>query len=189
MPEIAASMESAVLSAWLVAEGAPFSAKDVIAVIETDKAVVDFEAEAGGTMIRRLVQDGTDVPVGAAIALIATPGEAIDDVDAVLAQMGEASTSAAAPSGAAADSQPTPSGQDSAARERWPARPASTSPASRAPARAAASCAATSRPRRSRARRPRRSSLPRPLRLPSRMLPAARWTFLTPDCVGRWRLD
>ena len=118
MPEIAASMESAVLSAWLVAEGAAFSAKDVIAVIETDKAVVDFEAEAGGTMIRRLVQDGTDVPVGAAIALIATPGESIDDVDAVLAQMGEASTSAAAPSGAVADSQPTPSGQDSAARER-----------------------------------------------------------------------
>ena len=118
MPEIAASMESAVLSAWLVAEGATFSAKDVIAVIETDKAVVDFEAEAGGTLIRRLVQDGTDVPVGAAIALIATPGESIDDVDAVLAQMGEASTSAAAPSGAVADSQPTPSGQDSAAHAR-----------------------------------------------------------------------
>jgi pyruvate dehydrogenase E2 component (dihydrolipoamide acetyltransferase) len=118
MPEIAASMESAVLSTWLVAEGEAFSAKDVIAVIETDKAVVDFEAEAGGTLIRRLVQDGTDVAVGAAIALIATPGEAIDDVDAVLAQMGEAFTSAAAPSGAAADSQPTRSGQVSDARER-----------------------------------------------------------------------
>ncbi len=88
MPEIAANMESAVLSSWMVAEGASYSAKDVIAVIETDKAVVDFEAEAGGTLVRRLAADGDEVEVGAPIALVAAEGESIADVDAALASLG-----------------------------------------------------------------------------------------------------
>jgi pyruvate dehydrogenase E2 component (dihydrolipoamide acetyltransferase) len=88
MPEVAANMESAVLSTWLIAEGAAFSAREVIAVIETDKAVVDFEAEAGGTLVRKLVADGADVPVGAPIALMAAAGEEISDVDGALSALG-----------------------------------------------------------------------------------------------------
>jgi pyruvate dehydrogenase E2 component (dihydrolipoamide acetyltransferase) len=107
MPEVAANMESAVLSTWMVAEGATFTAKDVLAVIETDKAVVDFEAEAGGTLVRRLVADGADVPVGAPIALLAAADEVIRDVDAALAALGvvDARGSAAAP---AAEAPPAP---------------------------------------------------------------------------------
>lgn len=102
MPEISANMESAVLSQWTIAEGASFSAKDVIAVIETDKAIVDYEAETGGTLARILIKDGTEVAVGGALALIAAPGESIADIDATLASLGESASPMSAPAPAAA---------------------------------------------------------------------------------------
>lgn len=88
MPEVAAGMESAILSTWLIAENTPFSAGDVIAVIETDKAVVDVEAESDGVIVRTLVTDGTEVPVGDPIALIASTSETLADIDATLNDLG-----------------------------------------------------------------------------------------------------
>lgn len=85
MPEVAAGATSAVLSSWSVPEGSAFPLRAVIAVIETDKAIVDFEAESAGVILRRLVSDGTDVPIGDPIALVAGPDEHVDDVDAALA--------------------------------------------------------------------------------------------------------
>lgn len=88
MPEVAAGVESVILSTWAVAENTPFSAKDIIAILETDKAVVDVEAETDGVILRKLVADGTDVPVGDPIALIAPSGEVVDDIDAALSELG-----------------------------------------------------------------------------------------------------
>ena len=89
MPEVAAGVESVVLSSWSVAEDEAFSEKDVIAVLETDKAVVDVEAESDGVILRKLVAEGADVPVGGPIALVARPGEATaKDIDAVLSELG-----------------------------------------------------------------------------------------------------
>ena len=88
MPEIAASTTSAVLAGWPVAVNTAFSAQDVIATVETDKAVVDVEAEADGVILRTLVTEGTEVAVGTAIAVLARPGESVDDVDAALAALG-----------------------------------------------------------------------------------------------------
>ncbi|MBB5826034.1 2-oxo acid dehydrogenase subunit E2 [Micromonospora carbonacea] len=88
MPEIAANTEEAVLAGWPVAEGDEFAAGDVIATIETAKAVVDVEAPTPGAVVRLLVPEGTDVAVGDPIALIAAPGETVDDVDAALARLG-----------------------------------------------------------------------------------------------------
>lgn len=85
MPEVAAGATSAVLSSWAVPEGSAFPLRAVIAVIETDKAIVDLEAEAEGVMLRRLVSDGAEVPIGDPIALVAGPDEAVADVDAALA--------------------------------------------------------------------------------------------------------
>jgi len=99
MPEVAAGMESALLSTWSVSVSTPYSAGDIIAVIETDKAVVDVEAETDGVILRILVADGDDVPVGAPIALIAGTSETITDIDAALRDLGvgDGATIAAAP--------------------------------------------------------------------------------------------
>lgn len=88
MPEIAANTTEAVLSSWPLAEGATFSRDDVVAVVETAKAVVDVAAEADGVLLRRLVAAGAEVEAGDAIALIATPGEQVADVDAALRELG-----------------------------------------------------------------------------------------------------
>jgi pyruvate dehydrogenase E2 component (dihydrolipoamide acetyltransferase) len=88
MPEIAASTTSAVLAGWPVAVNTRFAATDVIATVETDKAVVDVEAESDGVILRTLVAEGVEVDVGTAIALLARPGENVEDVDAALAALG-----------------------------------------------------------------------------------------------------
>src|SRR6478735_5424803 len=99
LPEIATGTNEAVLSSWSVAENASVSAHDVVAVVETAKAVVDVEAETDGVLLRLLVQPGAEVETGAPIALVASPGETVTDVDAALAELGvTAGAPATAPS-------------------------------------------------------------------------------------------
>ncbi len=109
MPEVAAGATSAVLSIWPVAAGTEYPLGEIIATIETDKAVVDVEAESAGYIVRTLVAEGAEVAIGAPIALIAAPGEKIDDVDAALAALGMAEA-APAPAPATADAPTAPPG-------------------------------------------------------------------------------
>jgi len=90
MPEVAAGATSAILSAWSVATDEQYAAGAVIAVIETEKAVVDMEAESAGRILRTLVAEGADVAIGDPIALTAQPGEDVADIDAALASLGAA---------------------------------------------------------------------------------------------------
>jgi pyruvate dehydrogenase E2 component (dihydrolipoamide acetyltransferase) len=64
---------------WYKQEGEEVARGEVIADIETDKATVEFEAYTGGVLHRRVAQEGIPVTVGDAIAIIADPGEALND--------------------------------------------------------------------------------------------------------------
>src|SRR4051794_1276918 len=108
MPEIAAATTSATLAGWPVAVNTRFSASDVIATVETDKAVVDVEAESDGVILRTLVAEGTEVEVGTAIAVLARPDETVDDVDAALAALGGSVGKGAAPARTAAPEPEAP---------------------------------------------------------------------------------
>jgi pyruvate dehydrogenase E2 component (dihydrolipoamide acetyltransferase) len=88
MPAIAAGADTAVLAEWIVEEGVEFKKSDTIATIETDKALVDMEAEDAGVILQFLVTSGETVEVGAAIALSGAPGETVDDIDATLHDLG-----------------------------------------------------------------------------------------------------
>ncbi|MHB1164159.1 MAG: dihydrolipoamide acetyltransferase family protein [Candidatus Nanopelagicales bacterium] len=88
MPEIAANAVDAMLANWLVSEGSPIASGQALAVIETEKAAVDLEAEADGVLIKLLVSNGATVLVGAPIALIGAPGESLADIDLELARLG-----------------------------------------------------------------------------------------------------
>ena len=48
---------------------------DVLATVETDKALVDVEAEASGVLLRTLVPAGAQVEIGTPVALLGAPGE------------------------------------------------------------------------------------------------------------------
>ena len=88
MPEVAASAAEAVLAGWPVADGTSFATGDVIATVETDKAVVDVLAESDGVMLRALVPAGSPVLVGAPIAVLGGAGEVVQDVDRLLVDLG-----------------------------------------------------------------------------------------------------
>ena len=90
MPEVAANATEAVLAEWLVDENAEFGALDTIATVETEKALVDVEAEDAGVVLKALVPPGALVEVGAPIAVLGAPGEAVADLAAVLAELGVA---------------------------------------------------------------------------------------------------
>lgn len=88
MPEVAANSTEAVLSEWSVNENVTFVAQDVLATVETDKAVVDVEAEDGGVVLKTLVPPGARVEVGAPIAVLGEPGELVADLAALLTELG-----------------------------------------------------------------------------------------------------
>ena len=92
MPEVAAGATEAVLAEWLVADSAEFAAADTLATVETDKAMVDVEAEDAGVVLKTLVAPGAHVEVGAPIAVLGQPGEAVADIGAVLAELGVPAT-------------------------------------------------------------------------------------------------
>lgn len=88
MPEIATGDEAATLTSWEVGVGSPFKATEIIATIETAKAAVEVEAESDGVILSFLVQAGSDVAVGDVLALLGSPGENVDDIGSVLAELG-----------------------------------------------------------------------------------------------------
>jgi pyruvate dehydrogenase E2 component (dihydrolipoamide acetyltransferase) len=94
MPEVAAGATSAVLSTWPLAEASSYSTGEILAIIETDKAVVDVEAESDGVLIKLLISEGQEVQIGRPIALIAAQGEVVADVDAALSALGYSSDAA-----------------------------------------------------------------------------------------------
>jgi len=106
MPEVAAGAAEAVLAEWLVAEHAEFAAADTLATVETDKAMVDVEADDAGVLLSTLVAPGAHVEVGAPIAVLGQPGEVVPDLGAVLADLGVTAPTTAAESTTPAPARP-----------------------------------------------------------------------------------
>ena len=80
MPKLGFDMAEGTLVRWVIAEGGEVAKGAVLAEIETDKATVEVESSAGGILYRQLVAEGTAVPVGTPIAVIAAPGEEVKDL-------------------------------------------------------------------------------------------------------------
>jgi pyruvate dehydrogenase E2 component (dihydrolipoamide acetyltransferase) len=77
MPRLSDSMEEGTVLQWLVAEGDRVEVGQPLAEIETDKATVTYEADAAGVILALSVTEGATVPLGAPIAVIGEPGEAL----------------------------------------------------------------------------------------------------------------
>lgn len=71
-------MQEGTLVRWLKSEDDVVTMGELIAEVETDKAVVEIEATSAGTVLKLLVDEGTTVPVGEAIAVIGEVGEDVD---------------------------------------------------------------------------------------------------------------
>ena len=90
MPEVAANATHATLVSWSKQEGDKVSRGQSIADVETEKAVIELNVDAEGTIARLLVGNGAEVPVGAPIAVLIAPGETVADADRLLGAEGGA---------------------------------------------------------------------------------------------------
>ena len=79
LPEVMANSTEAAIATWVVDEGGEVAVGDVLAEIETEKAVVEMHAEESGVLAKRLVEPGKVVAVGTPIAVLtASAGEEYD---------------------------------------------------------------------------------------------------------------
>ena len=75
MEALSPTMEEGRLVEWKKQEGEAVAVGDVLAEVETDKAVMELVARAAGTMLRHIVPAGTTVPVSDPVAMIGEKGE------------------------------------------------------------------------------------------------------------------
>ena len=77
MPKLGLLMETGTVGAWKVAEGDQISVGQVIAEITTEKIVYELESQAAGVLLKILLPDDGEAPVGESIGIIGRPGEDI----------------------------------------------------------------------------------------------------------------
>ena len=70
MPRLSDTMEEGAISTWRKQPGDTVAVGDVLVEIETDKAVMEYEAYQAGTLAEILVPDGSNAEIGAPIALL-----------------------------------------------------------------------------------------------------------------------
>src|SRR5208283_1303187 len=111
IPMIALSptMETGTIARWRKKEGDKVASGDVLCEVETDKATMDYESSAEGTLLKILLPEGGQAKVGDVIAIVGKPGE---DIAALLAEGSAAAKAPAAKAGpsrpAATSAAPTP---------------------------------------------------------------------------------
>jgi pyruvate dehydrogenase E2 component (dihydrolipoyllysine-residue acetyltransferase) len=102
MEALSPTMEEGRLVKWLKNEGDKIAAGDVLAEVETDKAIMELVARGDGVLRKRLIGENATAPVGTLIGVIAAADEKIDDLTAAAPEKKDgAAAPASAPAAAA----------------------------------------------------------------------------------------
>ncbi len=82
MPKLGATMEEGTIVSWLVRVGEVVEEGDPIAEIQTDKIVMEIEAETAGVLLKTVHDAGNTVKVHEVIAYMGEEGESLDGLEA-----------------------------------------------------------------------------------------------------------
>ena len=74
-------MEKGKVIEWLKQEGETLTKGEPMVVIETDKVVTEVEAPIDSVLVRIVVGQEEERPIGATLALLGAPGESLSDAD------------------------------------------------------------------------------------------------------------
>jgi pyruvate dehydrogenase E2 component (dihydrolipoamide acetyltransferase) len=85
MPKWGLSMKEGRVTDWLVEEGAEVRSGDELLEVETEKIDGAVESPADGVLRRRVAEQGTVVPVGGLVGVLADPSVTDEDIDAWVA--------------------------------------------------------------------------------------------------------
>ena len=97
MPSVLADATEAAISTWLVGPGDSIAVGDPIAEIETEKALVEYQAEESGIVGRLVLAAGQAGEVGVPIVVLIREGETDADIDAALGGRPPGATGSGAP--------------------------------------------------------------------------------------------
>lgn len=143
MPVLGMNQDTALLVSWLAQEGDDVVEGEPLMEVETDKAVMELDAPASGTLIDVTAAEGDDVVVGSVIARILADGEARAAPQTAPGRATSTGPSASADTGAAtartAPSAPTPPAAQPASATPAASQTPVASPSSDGSPRAAAS--------------------------------------------------
>ncbi|HVS50335.1 MAG TPA: biotin/lipoyl-containing protein, partial [Candidatus Dormibacteraeota bacterium] len=97
MPALGMAQETGKLVRWFKREGETVTKGEPLMEVETDKATVEVESPASGTLAAITASGGEDIAVGQPIAMILAAGESMPDAQpkAATAPPTEAATPAA----------------------------------------------------------------------------------------------
>ena len=80
MPSVGQTTDELVIVEWLKKEGDPVALGESLFSVQTDKAQVEVESIAAGTLLKVLRDAGETVRAGSPVAYVGAPGEAVPDV-------------------------------------------------------------------------------------------------------------
>src|SRR5688572_11764505 len=83
LPKVDMDMATGQISRWFVAEGAAIKQGDLLFEIETDKAAMEIDSPASGTIRDIVGKEGVDIAVGSPVAWIYAAGEQYQGAKAV----------------------------------------------------------------------------------------------------------
>ncbi|TWG08661.1 pyruvate dehydrogenase complex dihydrolipoamide acetyltransferase [Saccharopolyspora dendranthemae] len=106
MPRLSDTMEEGVIANWHKQVGDKVSRGEVVAEIETDKALMELEAYDDGVLEKILVEAGTTVPIGEPIAVLGDGSGAAAEAAPAAAPAPAAAAPAEAPAATAAPAAP-----------------------------------------------------------------------------------
>lgn len=80
MPRLSDTMETGKVVAWFKEVGDKVSFGDILAEIETDKAVQEFEIDVEGTLLKIGIEEGNEAPVDSVLAIIGPEGTDVSGI-------------------------------------------------------------------------------------------------------------
>ncbi|PPA77767.1 pyruvate dehydrogenase complex dihydrolipoamide acetyltransferase [Achromobacter spanius] len=115
LPSVAADTSGGNLHQWLKQEGDTVAVGDALAEIETEKAIVEINAEHAGVLARIVVPAGAaSVPINTVIGVLLAEGEDASAADRALAEHGGAAAAAAGETSAAKSAGSSAAGSSAA---------------------------------------------------------------------------
>jgi pyruvate dehydrogenase E2 component (dihydrolipoamide acetyltransferase) len=114
MEALSPTMEEGRLVKWNKNEGDEVKSGDVLAEVETDKAVMELVARGDGVLRKRLANEGDASPVGTLLAVIGTRDE---NIDSIIGGAAPAAVSAPAAASAPAKGNAVPESSDQSQTE------------------------------------------------------------------------
>ncbi len=94
LPRLGQGMESGTIVRWLKAEGDAVERDEPIYEVDTEKVTQEVESPVAGVLLKILVAEGSEVPVGRLLCFIGEAGEAVPDRSRSIGRPGQGEHSA-----------------------------------------------------------------------------------------------